>query len=140
MGRNRTPTAILDAKGGFLTHKDRQRPREPISTKPIGSPPKSFSAAEKKVWKELAGQACPGVLLESDRLLFAVLVRLATKFYAREQMMGTEVSQLITLSSKFAMNPADRSKVEVERPKSSSLTSFLAARPTTADPPAPPVN
>lgn len=128
MGRNRTPTNILDAKGSFLTHKNRQRPNEPTTDRPIGNAPTSMSKAERKVWKQLVKQACPGVLKESDRLLFALLVRLATKFYNNEPMMAAETSQMITLSSKFAMNPADRSKVNVEKPKSSSLSLFLAKK------------
>lgn len=130
MPRNRTPTAILDAKGGFLTHKDRQRPNEPISDRPIGNPPTSLSKEEKKVWRDLVKQACPGVLMESDRLMFAVLVRLATKFYTNAPMMAAETNQMITLSSKFAMNPADRSRVAVEKKPTSSLSSFLQNRPT----------
>jgi hypothetical protein len=43
-------------------------------------------------------------------------------------MMAAELAQLITLSSKFAMNPADRSKVSVEQPKKSSLALFLAKK------------
>jgi hypothetical protein len=128
MGRNRTPTSILEGKGGFLTHKDRQRPHEPTMDRAIGTPPPSMTKAEKKVWKELAKQCCPGVLKESDRLMFAVLVRLAAKFYSREPMPGIETAQMITLSSKFALNPADRSKVNVEKPKASSLSLFLAKK------------
>ena len=130
MGRARTPTAILDAKGGFITHKNRQRPNEPTVDRPIGSAPKWMSKDEKKVWKELAGQSCPGVLMVSDRLIFAVLVRLSAKFQSNQPMMASETAQMITLSSKFAMNPADRSKVSVEKPKSSSLSLFLADRKT----------
>ena len=125
MGRPRTPTAILEAKGGFITHKNRLRPNEPTVDRPIGSPPTAMTKEEKKVWKELVKQSCPGVLMESDRLVFAVLVKLATRFYANEKLMVGETNQLIALSSKFAMNPADRSKVSVEKPKASGLTLFL---------------
>lgn len=134
MGRTRTPTAILDAKGGFLTHKNRQRPNEPMADRPIGAPPKYLNAAEKKVWKELVSQSAPGVLMISDTIMLSVFVRLSTKFQLRQPMMAAETAQMITLSSKFAMNPADRSKVEVEKPKSSSLSLFLADRkPTPID-------
>lgn len=128
MGRNRTPTNILDAKGGFITHKDRKRPNEPTTDRPIGKPPIYLTAAERKVWKQLEQQALPGVLLESDRLLFALLVRLANKLYTGQDMKAAETAQLITLSSKFAMNPADRSKVSVEKPKQSALSLFLAKK------------
>ena len=128
MGRNRTPTSILDAKGSFIGKPSRRRPDEPTSSRPIGSPPACLSKAEKVVWKQLAKQALPGVLMQSDRLMFAVMVRLANQFYTGAPMMAAELAQLITLSSKFAMNPADRSKVSVEQPKKSSLALFLAKK------------
>jgi hypothetical protein len=128
MARNRTPTSISDAKGSFITHKNRRRPDEPTVDRPIGNAPTSMSKDERKVWKQLAAQSCPGVLMQSDRLMFAVLVRLAAKFYTNGPMMAAETAQMITLSSKFALNPADRSKVSVEKPKTSSLSTFLSRK------------
>jgi hypothetical protein len=128
MARNLTPTSILEAKGSFITHKNRQRPHEPSTDQPIGNPPPEMTKEEKKRWRELVRQACPGVLKESDRLLFALLVRLAAKFYSNQPMMAAETTQMITLSSKFAMNPADRSRVSVEKPKQSSLSMFLTKK------------
>ena len=128
MGRNRVPTSILDGKGSFIGKPSRRRPDEPTTNRPIGNPPTYLSKAEKKTWKQLVAQALPGVLMESDTLLFAVLVRLATQFSSGVPMMAAETAQLITLSSKFAMNPADRSKVSVEQPKKSSLALFLAKK------------
>ena len=125
MGRNKTPTSMLDAKGTFLSHPDRKRPNEPSTDRPIGTAPKTMTAEQKEVWKELVKQSCPGVLKVSDRLMFAVLVKLATKFYSNVSMAAVETAQLITLSSKFAMNPADRSRVQVEKPKESALSLFL---------------
>jgi hypothetical protein len=125
MGRSRTPTPILEGRGGFITHKNRLRPNEPTQDSPIGNAPASMSKPEKKQWRELVKQCCPGVLKESDRLLFALLVRLATRFYANEPLLCAETAMIITLSSKFAMNPADRSKVSVEKPKQSALGMFL---------------
>lgn len=128
MGRNRTPTEILDARGGFLTHKDRQRPSEPVVTKPIGTAPAYMTALERKTWKELVKQVPPGVLKFSDRLIFAVLVTLASKFYAREPMRIMETNQMLSISSKFGMTPADRSKVIVEKAKKTGLSAFLAKK------------
>jgi len=125
MGRTRVPTAITEAKGGFLTHKNRLRPNEPVDVREIGNPPTYMSKEEKKVWRDLVKQACPGVLKLSDRLLFAVLVKMATRFHAGEKLLCAETAMLITLSSKFAMNPADRSKVSVDKPKQSGLALFL---------------
>jgi phage terminase small subunit len=132
MGRNRTPTSLLEAKGTFLSgaNPGRKRKNEPKSSRPIGSPPKNLSKEEKKVWKQLAKEALPGVLLESDRTQFMLLVKLSTKLYQNEEMRASEMSLLITLGSKFAMNPSDRSKVEVEAPKDDAFDKFLARRNT----------
>jgi phage terminase small subunit len=128
MARPRTPTSILDGKGSFINRPSRLRPNEPIVDKPIGDPPDHMSKAERKTWRDLVKQIAPGVLMESDRLIFSVLVRLATKFTNNETMMVMETNQLITLSAKFAMNPADRSRVSVEKPKQSALSQFLAKK------------
>ena len=61
MGRIPQPTAILDAKGAFLTHPERRRPNEPYETRPLGSPPKYLSDEAKKLWKEIAHNLPPGV-------------------------------------------------------------------------------
>ena len=46
-------------------------------------------------------------------------------------MKGVEMGQFITLCSRFAATPSDRSKVAVEQPKESSLSKFLkVAAPT----------
>ncbi len=128
MGRTRTPTAVLDAKGSFIAKPSRRRDTEPSTDRPLGQAPKFLNKDERKVWKELAAQALPGVLFESDRLMFAVLVRLATKFQTGAPMMAAETAQMIQLSSKFALNPADRSKVSVDKPKQSALAAFMAKR------------
>jgi phage terminase small subunit len=106
----------------------RQRPLEPKSNRPIGNPPRWLTREEHRVWKELVKQSLPGVLLESDRTLFALLVRLATKLQSGDVMRGTDMTTLITLGSKFAMNPADRSRVVVDKPKDSTLDKFLSRR------------
>ena len=128
MGRAFQPAAISEARGSYLTHKNRRRTAEPNPTNPIGAPPKELNVEERKQWKKLVAQIPPGVLFESDRLAFSILVRLSTKFWAREAMTGVETQQMITLMSKFAMTPADRAKVQVEKPKESSLSQFIARK------------
>jgi hypothetical protein len=44
-------------------------------------------------------------------------------------MVG-EQAQLTSLGAKFAMSPADRSKVSVDKPKESSLSKFMQRRNT----------
>lgn len=129
MARNRTPTSILDAKGAFAKNPNRARPNEPTTDQPIGNPPSYLSKEEKKIWKERVKQAIPGVLKFSDRTAFELLVRLDnTMRNDRANMKVSEMSLLVSLCSKFAMTPADRSKVNVEQPKKSNLQMFLTRK------------
>jgi phage terminase small subunit len=128
MPRNKIPTAILDARGAFITHPESKRPHEPKSDRPLGKPPKWMSDEEKEVWQELSDQALPGVIKESDRNLFALLVRLTAKMQSNEALRVGEMAVLISLGSRFAMTPADRCKVTVEQPKESALEKFISKR------------
>jgi hypothetical protein len=127
----RTPTAILEAKGAFEQNPNRARPNEPTSGKPIGAPPVYLSLEEKRVWRELVKHACPGVLFESDREHFELLTRLTAKMrYHFTEMKASEMAHFISLGSRFAMTPADRSRVTIDRTKKSTLQEFLKRAPT----------
>ncbi len=135
MGRNRIPTVIQNAKGAFLKDPQRARPNEPAGDRPLGKPPVYLSKEEKKVWKELAEQLLPGVAFESDRTMFELLVRLKTQMVHNfAAMRSADKSLLKDLSSRFAMSPADRSKVAVEAPKEGALDKFLRKLPTNSPP------
>jgi hypothetical protein len=126
----RTPTALLEAKGSFVEHPARARPSEPTNTHPLGSPSPQLSLVEKRVWRDMVKRACPGVLFESDRDHFELCVRLCTKMrYNFDKMNAAEMSQFISLGSRFAMTPADRSRVTVAAAPKSNLQSFLAQKP-----------
>lgn len=131
MGRNRTPTAVMDARGSFIANPRYARPDEPSTegSRPLGPPPKWLSKEEKAVWKDLANQMLPGVVFFSDRGAFELFVRLTHKLRTQfATMKGVEMGQFITLCSRFAATPSDRSKVAVEQPKESSLSKFLQRR------------
>src|SRR5258708_19161979 len=133
MGRNLTPTAILDAKGAFIANPQRAREAEPQGKNPLGTPPKYLAADEKKIWKELAKQILPGVAFESDRTAFELLVRLTNKMRTNQMTKTSDMTTLISICSRFAMTPADRSKVSVEKPKESNLNQFLSRRAAPPD-------
>jgi phage terminase small subunit len=114
MGRNLTPTAILDAKGTFIADPYRARPAEPKGQRPLGGPPKWLTKEEKQVWKQLAKEILPGVAFESDRTMFAELVVLTTVFQdpaKRPSMKAAERALRLSVASRFALTPADRSRV-----------------------------
>jgi hypothetical protein len=125
MGRNKTPTAILDAKGAFIVNPQRARPDEPKSKKPLGKAPKYLSDDLRALWKDIAKRLAPGVATESDRDAFELLVRLTYDMRHDILMKAADRGTLISLWSRFAMTPADRSRVTVEKPKDSALDAFL---------------
>jgi hypothetical protein len=112
MGLNRTPTAILEARGSFINHKNRKDARagEPVVTKKLGSPPKSFTDEQKRIWREFAKIVPPGVATYADRWAVEIVVCAMAKFRAGI-ISGTETGQLTSLLSRFGLTPADRSRV-----------------------------
>jgi hypothetical protein len=112
MGLNRTPTAILEARGSFIDHKNRKvaRAGEPVVTKRLGSPPKTFTDEKKKLWHEFAKIIPAGVATYADRWAVEIIVCTMAKFWAGT-IFGARTAQLTSLLSKFGLTPADRSRV-----------------------------
>jgi hypothetical protein len=112
MGRPRTPTNVLDAKGAFKRHADRKKARagEPKVTAPLGEPPAGLTADQLACWKEIAEIAPPGVLTVVDRLAVEEAARILTKI--RQGSVTTEERRLfLNYLGRFGMTPSDRSKV-----------------------------
>ena len=129
MGDNRTPTAVLDARGSKHLKYAADRSAEPTCDRPLGPPSSWLSLEEKKVWRSVAKQVLPGVVTHSDRDAFEMLVRLTYKMRTDfDKMRGAEMGQLVSLFSRFAMTPADRSKVSVSKPKTSAISKYLTPR------------
>src|ERR1035437_2300326 len=103
-----------------------KRPNEPIASRPLGGPPKWLSPEEKVVWRDVAKQVLPGVVYNSDRNTFELLVRLITKMRAGQMDKSSDMCQMVSLYARFGMTPSDRAKISVEAPKESALTKFLA--------------
>ncbi len=102
---------------------------EPTTDQPIGNPPTYLSKDEKKIRKELTKQSLPGVLKFSDRASFELLVRLTSTMRSNyANMRVADKSLFVSLCSRFALTPADRSKVNVEQPKKSNLQAFLTRK------------
>ena len=78
MGLNRTPTAILERRGSFINHKNRKEARaeEPVVTKRLGSPPKTFTNEQKVIWREFAKMVPAGVATYADRWAAEIVVSL----------------------------------------------------------------
>lgn len=122
------PSAVKDARGCYIKNPGRRNPNEPIASGAIGNAPSSMSKEEKKTWNRIVKETAPGVLQSSDRLLFELLVTLATKLRLKEPMKVGELAQLISLGARFGMSPTDRQRIAVEKPKESALAQFMARR------------
>jgi transposase len=113
MGRNRTPTQVLEARGAFIHNPDRREDRanEPV---PVGeirkSAPGYLSPEEKKIWREIIKKTPPGVLADCDEFWLAELTILEHRRRLRT-ITVSERTAWMTMLSRMGMNPADRSKV-----------------------------
>jgi len=108
MGRNKTPTPILEARGSFIQNPSRVRKNEPKPNGTLGSPPKYLSPEQKKIWKEIAKRLAPGVTAASDRDAFEMMVRLTQQMRNEDEthvFPTTSRNTLISLWSRFAMTP-----------------------------------
>jgi len=136
MARNKVPTAILEAKGAFLANPQRERLAEPTTAdaESLGSPPPRLTKDQKKAWKEIGKRMLPGVVFASDRDAFELMVRLTVRMRAEDHtkeetlMTAAEKTLLVSLWSRFAMTPADRSRVQAEKAPENKLSQFLSRK------------
>lgn len=124
MGRPRTPTAILDAKGAFIKNPQRRRLNEPDGGKPLGGPPKHLTEFQRELWKEVERDIPYGVARKSDRHAFESLVRLK-ECERLGNIPAAARGQLMTLYAHFGLTPSSRSKVSVPQKPKSALSEFL---------------
>ena len=134
MGRNPTPTAVLDARGAYIAHPEMRRPNEPQVNQPLGGPPKILSEEHRKLWRRIAKQLPPGVGKVSDRDAFALMVKLQDK-EDKDTITDHQRTLLIKLYGLFGKTPADRSKISIESPPLNRLQRFLTRpKPATSTP------
>ena len=115
---NRKPTAVLEAKGAFKKDPQRRRDGEPEVNTPLGPPPGHLSPDEHKAWNELAGLAPDNVLTSADRVSVEAAARLLVEMRADfAAMQTTRINMFSKLLGQFGMNPVDRSRLSVAKPK-----------------------
>src|SRR6266446_8526758 len=113
MGRPRTPTTILEARGAFINHPARagERVNEPTPNGELRkSPPAYLTPDERKIWFEFVKKVPAGVLGDCDEFWLAEAVILENKRRIRT-ITVSERTAWKELLSKMGMNPSDRSKV-----------------------------
>ena len=110
MPNPRKPTAVKQMLG--TAQPCRMNPNEPKRNGEIAKPPRDFSALEKKCYRQIVDQCCPGVLAQSDSLAVEMAATLLAEF--RSDRAGFPVNKYLrleTLLGKLGMTPSDRAKV-----------------------------
>jgi phage terminase small subunit len=116
MPARRKSTGELERSGAFAHDPQRRaaRANEPKPKGALGAAPKHMSAAQKKLWKELANQVTPGWLTRAERWSVELAVTLMAKMRSCT-IMPAEVTTLASLMSKLGLTPSDRSRVSVPK-------------------------
>jgi len=133
MGRNRTPSNVLELRGAFEKNPQRRR-EEPKVDGDLGPPPDHFDDARCAAWRELTETAPQGVLTKADRIAVEMLADLMVRYRASmtqagEKFTSADRRDLMALLARFGMTAADRSRVAApaEREETGDLFDFLAA-------------
>lgn len=121
MGRRPKTKAEHELSGTFEKHPERRAryAKEPKPAGPLGDPPTSFNPEMSVgreligIWQELVSQAPPGVLTSSDRAHVELACRLMYRVRHSLAKSG-DYARLESLLGKMAMNPSDRTKVNIE--------------------------
>lgn len=117
MARPRTPTKILDARGAFDKNPNRRRDGEPEVKESIGAPPEELSEGELKAWKMIVSRAPMGVLTSADWPSVWMAARIWAGFISDPDYPAGKVARLHAMLGQFGLNPSDRSKLSIEKPK-----------------------
>lgn len=119
MARPRTPTKLLDARGAFRKHPERRRDGEPEVKNALGAAPYMLNEQEMACWNEIVSYAPVGVLTEADRHAVELAACLLAEFRAdRAGFAAGKMGRLQSMLGQFGMNPADRSRLNIEKPSS----------------------
>ena len=113
----RTPTNIIKLRGGDKRHPERMREREnePKDDREIRPAPPWLSEDERGCYEYLVSLAIPGVLKACDEPAVASAAKLLMIIYSGQAKV-THYAQFTKLLSQFGMMPADRSKINLQKP------------------------
>jgi phage terminase small subunit len=125
-GRPRTPSNLLELKGAYKRNPNRRHHAEPVPTKKIGLPPRTFDKAHKKIWRELVRCFELASLGNSDRLALEVLCCLTHEFRKDpESFQAAKHGRMSSLIGLFGGMPAMRSKIQVKKkPQANAFADF----------------
>lgn len=123
-GRTPKPTAVHAASGQLDARPGRFEDRgdEPKPAGPLGDPPEAFlrdTPETRKLldaWHELEKDIAPGVLKNCDRWHMEAACRLMVRC-RRPDAKPSDFTALNRFLAQMGMNPADRTRIRVEKEK-----------------------
>ena len=129
MKGRRTPTEILELRGAFIANPQRRREREnePKNLDPLGGPPAHLAEQEKSAWLQLESEAVDGVLTRSDRAHLEITSGLLAllREAGAAGMPGEKMNLLVRCLGLMGFNPADRSRVSINKSTKPENNPFL---------------
>ena len=119
MGRQRTATSLLEARGAFKANPNRARPNEPEVKDPINTtPPKHLGEQEIACWHEVISLVPDGVLKSSDYVSVELIAVLLADFRLNKaETKSANINRLAQEITKIGMNPSGRAALSVDKPK-----------------------
>lgn len=119
MARPRKPTNVLALTGAFKKHPERaaERSNEPEAAGEIGEAPARLTEPERECWVELVSSAHAGVLCAADRLFVEYGARVLAQLRSSSEIDPKLGIRFETVCARLGMTPADRSKVQIVKPK-----------------------
>lgn len=118
MGKPRTPTNVLDARGAFRKDPQRFEARkdEPQPIDGIGSAPDYFTPEQISAWDFIVAKAHAGTLSDADSVVVEQGAILLAEMRANPAGFPiTGHARLQGVLASLGMTPADRSRVSVKK-------------------------
>lgn len=119
MARTRTPTNVLKLRGADKVHPERmaERANEPEAVGDIGEPADNLNEHQKACWHDLVNRCHAGVLCAADAPFMEYAAKVWSQIRLAEEIDPKLGIRFETICARLGMTPADRSKVQVVKPK-----------------------
>lgn len=114
MGRPRTPSNVLDARGAFKKHPERRREDLPgVGEFNSSMPPPNLDQSLVPAWREIVSQINPICLTASDYISIETMARLLTMFRAMpDKSIATELRHWF---AQYGMTAVGRTKISAPK-------------------------
>lgn len=121
MANHKQPREVAALKGADKRNPQRYKKAEAKSGLPLGTAPEYMRDEAKAIWFELETYSLTGVLTGSDRLVMEIVSNLVADYRADPSEFTASMHGVLKgHMASLGLNPSDRQKLGVEKPKSSN--------------------